>query len=105
MTAAMLLADLVQGRENSISALFEPSRRILRPQLGKNLASSAWNLIRPTVPRCPHMGCALKWNRQERSWDCSCHGSRFSEDGKLLEGPAQGDLKGGKSSLDKGKEG
>lgn len=105
MTAAMLLADLVQGRENSLSALFAPSRRILRPQLGKNLASSAWNLIRPTVPRCPHMGCALKWNRQERSWDCSCHGSRFAEDGKLLEGPAQGDLKRGKSSLDKGKEG
>ena len=51
------------------------------------------------------MGCALKWNRFERSWDCSCHGSRFSEDGKLLEGPAQGDLKRGKTSLDKGKEG
>ena len=50
MTAAMLLADLVQGRENSLSVLFDPSRRILRPQLGKNLASSVWNLIRPTVP-------------------------------------------------------
>lgn len=95
MTSAMLLADLVQGRENSLSVLFDPSRRILRPRLGKNLASSVWNLIRPTVPRCPHMGCALKWNIQERSWDCACHGSRFLEDGKLLDSPAQGDLKPG----------
>ena len=105
MTAAMLLADLVQGKENAFAALFDPSRKILRPQLGVNILHSGWNLIRPTVPRCPHMGCALKWNRFERSWDCSCHGSRFSEDGKLLEGPAQGDLKRGKISLDKGKEG
>lgn len=37
---------------------------------------------------CPHMGCALKWNPDEKSWDCSCHGSRFSYDGTLLEGPS-----------------
>lgn len=102
MTAAMLLADLVQGRENSLSVLFDPSRRIFRPQLGKNLASSVWNLIRPTVPRCPHMGCALKWNTQERSWDCACHGSQFSEDGKLLDGPVQGELKLGNKGRTEG---
>ena len=101
MTAATLLADLVQEKENGLAELFNPSRGMLRPQLGKNLVHSAWNLIRPTVPRCPHMGCALKWNRQERSWDCPCHGSRFSEDGKLLDNPAEGDLKQRKSSLDK----
>jgi Rieske Fe-S protein len=38
------------------------------------------------------MGCALKWNPQEHSWDCPCHGSRFAEDGKLLDNPANGDL-------------
>ena len=102
MTAAMLLADLVQGRENGLSVLFDPSRRMLRPQLAINLASSVWNLIRPTVPRCPHMGCALKWNTQERSWDCACHGSRFSEDGKLLDGPAQGKLKPGNKGRTEG---
>ena len=102
MTAAMLLADLIQGRENGLSTLFDPSRRMLRPQLAINLASSVWNLIRPTVPRCPHMGCALKWNTQERSWDCACHGSRFSEDGKLLDGPAQGELKLGNKGRTEG---
>ena len=42
--------------------------------------------------RCPHLGCALKWNSEERSWDCPCHGSRFAEDGTLIDNPANGDL-------------
>lgn len=37
---------------------------------------------------CTHMGCELNWNNGERSWDCPCHGSRFSVDGDILEGPA-----------------
>lgn len=37
---------------------------------------------------CTHMGCELSWNSAERSWDCPCHGSRFSYEGKIIEGPA-----------------
>lgn len=40
-------------------------------------------------PRCPHLGCQLAFNPAERSWDCPCHGSRFSYKGELLCGPAQ----------------
>ena len=39
--------------------------------------------------RCPHLGCQLEWNPDERTWDCPCHGSRFAYDGALLDGPAQ----------------
>jgi glycine/D-amino acid oxidase-like deaminating enzyme/nitrite reductase/ring-hydroxylating ferredoxin subunit len=37
---------------------------------------------------CTHMGCSLKWNAAETSWDCPCHGSRFDTDGTVLDGPA-----------------
>jgi Rieske Fe-S protein len=38
--------------------------------------------------RCTHMGCLVRFNAAERSWDCPCHGSRFDVDGRVLEGPA-----------------
>lgn len=41
---------------------------------------------------CPHMGGTLAWNDAEESWDCPLHGSRFTADGTLLEGPAVDDL-------------
>jgi len=42
---------------------------------------------------CPHLGCIIQWNASERSFDCPCHGSRFTCDGKVINGPAQSDLK------------
>lgn len=41
--------------------------------------------------RCPHMGCELTWNPDEKSWDCPCHGSRFDMDGILLDNPSKKD--------------
>jgi nitrite reductase/ring-hydroxylating ferredoxin subunit len=38
--------------------------------------------------RCTHLGCLLRFNAAETSWDCPCHGSRFGVDGGVLEGPA-----------------
>ncbi len=93
MLSAMLLSDLITGKKNDYEKLYSPSRSILRPQLLINGFGSAVNLISPFPKRCPHLGCALKWNNVERSWDCPCHGSRFSHDGKLLDNPANGDLK------------
>jgi glycine/D-amino acid oxidase-like deaminating enzyme/nitrite reductase/ring-hydroxylating ferredoxin subunit len=43
-------------------------------------------------PTCVHLKCEVKWNNAERSWDCPCHGARYSYDGTMLNGPASGDL-------------
>ena len=93
MVAARILSDLVQEKENPYGDVFSPSRTILRPQLVVNGLEAAAGLLTPTARRCPHLGCALKWNPQEHSWDCPCHGSRFTEDGALIDNPATGDLK------------
>ena len=93
MAAAMMLRDMVQEKESPFAPVFSPSRTILRPQLAVNTAEAVSHLLTLSRPRCPHMGCALKWNPQEHSWDCPCHGSRFSEEGKVLDNPANGDLR------------
>lgn len=91
MAAGEILTDLVQGKENPYAQVFSPSRTMLHPQLLLNAGEAALNLLTPTVPRCPHMGCALKYNVQEHTWDCPCHGSRFTRDGKLIDNPATDD--------------
>ena len=93
MVAADLLCDLVHGKSNPYANLFDPSRTLLRPQLAVNAFNSAVGLLSPTAPRCPHLGCALKYNRAEHTWDCPCHGSRFTEDGQLIDNPATDDKK------------
>lgn len=93
MVSAMLLRDMVLGRENPWKEVFSPSRSLLKPQLLINGAEAFVNLLAPTKKRCPHMGCALKWNPHEHTWDCACHGSRFDADGSLINNPAVGDAK------------
>ncbi|MCM1054892.1 MAG: FAD-dependent oxidoreductase [Bacteroides sp.] len=92
MAAAMLLSDIAIGTGNKYAGLFDPSRSILRPQLFVNAGEAALNLIGFSKKRCPHMGCRLRWNKWEHSWDCACHGSRFSEDGTLLDNPSTGNI-------------
>jgi Rieske Fe-S protein len=128
--AAMILRDLVEGRDHPWAATFAPNRVSLRsaPKLAAMNAKVGADLVgdrlrpaeagsREDVPagearvvreglgktgvyrddaggvhavslRCTHLGCLLRFNAAETSWDCPCHGSRFDVDGRVLEGPA-----------------
>ena len=93
MAGALLLRDMLLDRTPDWAEVFSPARSMLHKQLFINAGEAVVNLLTPTAPRCPHMGCALKHNSQEHSWDCPCHGSRFAEDGALIDNPATGNLK------------
>jgi nitrite reductase/ring-hydroxylating ferredoxin subunit len=127
--AGLLITDLIQGRENEWTEIYDPGRISLRAAkrfLQENLNVAAQyaqhakggDVAQPgEIPKgagavdqqgghklaiyrddngrlhklsavCPHLGCLVKWNAVERSWDCPCHGSRFTPDGRVLNGPA-----------------
>ena len=129
--AALLLKDIVLGRENIFKNLFTPSRFYATPSIKNFLVQNAdvvGHLIKGKLqmsnmnPKtldndegavisingerkgayrdekgelhivdttCTHVGCEVEWNSGERSWDCPCHGSRFTYTGEVIEGPAE----------------
>jgi glycine/D-amino acid oxidase-like deaminating enzyme/nitrite reductase/ring-hydroxylating ferredoxin subunit len=126
--SAMVLSDLILGRENPWADLYESTRStpfVTSTSIQQNLeVGTRWvgdrfkglfdstDSVSPgegklvthkgtkvaayrddsgqlhTVSAvCPHLGCIVAWNQAETSWDCPCHGSRFSCEGKILHGP------------------
>lgn len=128
--AAMILTDLLTGKDNPWAGRFSPHRVTLKaaPGLAKMNAKVAVDMVGDRIHhadvddvkdvpvdegrvvktgndktgvyrdpdgalhgvslRCTHLGCLVRFNAAERSWDCPCHGSRFDVDGNVLEGPA-----------------
>jgi Rieske Fe-S protein len=131
--AAMLIGDLISGRDNEWASFYDPSRKTIGA-LGRftkeaaNMAAQYTEWVTPgdvddldLVPPdsgavirrglkkiavyrddagqlmersavCPHLGCIVQWNDAEKTWDCPCHGSRFSKTGTVINGPANSDL-------------
>lgn len=94
MVGAKVLAAQLTGREHPAQGVCSPQRKLPLPALAANGMEAAADFALPLPRRCPHMGCVLRWNRAERSWDCPCHGSRFTRKGEVLDGPAQKGLEG-----------
>lgn len=133
MVSAMLLRDLICGKESPYAQVFHPGRFPLCALPGviaegghavKGLTKRLFQIpeeqaahlprghggvvffdgekigvykdengkLYPVNLRCPHLGCQLEWNPEERTWDCPCHGSRFDRFGHLISGPAQENL-------------
>lgn len=134
--AALLISDLIHGKENPWEPVYSPSRfklfkagktffkefvggfvsylktkpkhlddvslNDLKPKEGKIIEFEGEKLgayrdeqdeLHFVEVECTHMGCIVKWNNDEKSWDCPCHGSRFAPDGKVLNGPANEPLR------------
>jgi Rieske Fe-S protein len=129
--AAIMLSDIVAGRENpwldcfdsrrlggaqSVKAIVQENLSVTRQRFGDRVAGARSGApsdlsageaavfqredqriaayrdekgdLHVVRARCTHMGCQVAWNNAERTWDCPCHGSRFSPVGAVLEGPA-----------------
>ena len=149
--AGILLTDLILGKDNKWSTLYDPSRKIKKDDPKNSYSSKDDNNNKNSSPLtknnndkekisissiealglecgmivqgekeggkkdinkndpialykdrngtihafsaiCTHLGCALTWNSLEKSFDCPCHGSRFSSRGKVINGPANNNL-------------
>lgn len=44
-------------------------------------------VVHTISPVCTHLACLVRWNSAEKTWDCPCHGGRYTPDGKVIEGP------------------
>lgn len=98
MVAAMIIRDDICQMENSYKKVFSPQRMNIVAGIGKLLVDIGVSAKGLTLGwfgkrerRCPHLGCRLNWNPNESTWDCPCHGSRFSEGGELIDDPAKRD--------------
>ena len=96
MVSAMIISDLIVGVENAYSKVFSPQRLLVRAgfrnflvDVWENIIGLGCGVFVPKNHRCTHMGCALVWNEEEESWDCPCHGSRYTNEGVLIDNPAQ----------------
>ncbi len=76
------LAELKNG-EGRIIDMLEEKFGVYRDLEGRLFIVSA---------KCTHLKCSVAWNADELSWDCPCHGSRFTYEGKVINGPANTDL-------------
>lgn len=133
--AGMLITDLVLGKENPWTELYDPSRKTPQAAMeylkeNANVVKEYCDLVTPGDVRspdeitpgtgavirkgikkialyrdtegslhamtaiCPHLGCVVRWNTEEETWDCPCHGSRFTRTGKVVNGPALTGLDG-----------
>lgn len=133
--SAMLIPDLIMGRENPWATLYDPARKAgihaladyARENVNTLLQYLDWfrrgdvaseseiqpgdgaiirrGLAHDAVYKdeegkctrlnatCTHLGGVVRWNGQEKTWDCPCHASRFDRHGKVIHGPANSDLK------------
>jgi glycine/D-amino acid oxidase-like deaminating enzyme/nitrite reductase/ring-hydroxylating ferredoxin subunit len=94
LNVAMQYTDLVvAGDVQSVDEIKPGSGAIISRGLSKSAVyRDADGAVHELSAVCRHLGCIVKWNTLENTWDCPCHGSRYDAYGKVIQGPANSDL-------------
>jgi len=81
------------GEVESVAAIVDDSGAILRRGVHRlAVYRDAFGTLHEMSSSCTHLGCPVQWNPAEKTWDCTCHGSRFDAHGRVISGPAVLDL-------------
>jgi glycine/D-amino acid oxidase-like deaminating enzyme/nitrite reductase/ring-hydroxylating ferredoxin subunit len=85
---------LVRGEKRSLDELATGEGAILRVGgLKRAVYRDESGAVHVLSPVCRHLWCYVEWNEAERTWDCPCHGSRYTGEGRLIQGPSVQDLR------------
>ena len=91
--AAQFADWVTPGQVNDVSSIRNGEGRVIRRGMHKIAAfRDESGTVHERSAVCTHLKCIVDWNTAEKSWDCPCHGSRFSATGKVIAGPATADL-------------
>lgn len=87
------VGDRFKGLQNSLSEVTNGEGKLATVN-GEKVAAyrDDQGTVHAVSPVCTHLACIVSWNSAEKSWDCACHGSRFTYDGEVIHGPAVKDL-------------
>lgn len=89
----MLQGHFTSAKHKTLEELAPGEGKVLELDGEKVAAYRGRDKLSVVSAECPHMKCIVNWNGADNTWDCPCHGSRFTTDGELIEGPAYEDLR------------
>jgi len=93
LNVAVQYTDLVAGDVDSVDEIKPGAGAIIARGLSKvAVYRDPKGEVHELSAVCRHLGCIVKWNTLENTWDCPCHGSRYDALGKVIQGPANSDL-------------
>lgn len=92
MLSAMIISDLIMKKTNPYAKLFSPQRTYKLKPLLKQLKVFVTSFFKFGGKRCKHLGCTLNFNQEERTYECLCHGSRYTSFGEVKNEPTKKNL-------------